>query len=314
MLTIFGLPKAFEGQFKLIQENAVRSWARLSPRPEIILFGDDTGTREMATEIGARHEPEVVRNEWGTPLIGNIFARAQENSSNQVMCYLNSDIIVMSSLITATRTLLETYPDRPFLGVARKSKLVMTEAIDFAPGWEEGLAARAKEVGDYPTYDSDLFVFRRGLWRDVPDFAIGRCYWTQWLMYKARTANVDMIDLTAEVVNIESDHDYSHARSTGHSRRLSGVEYETNRKLFRGCKYYTTVNSTRVLTEHGLIAPPAKNRVLGYTVRLEYFIYFLLKGTWYPYSLPLILIGRYVAAAIRLFKSLPRRLTEHNPA
>ena len=186
--------------------------------------------------------------------------------------------------------------------------------IDFTEGWESTLAARARDEGTYPTYDSDLFLFRPGLWATVPDFAIGRCYWTQWFMYSVRSAGVDLVDLTPVVMTVESDHDYSHVRSTGHSARLGGVEYEANRKRFRGCKYYTTVNATHLLTDTGLSSPPARNQVLNYTVRLEYFVYFLLKATWYPYSLPLILLGRYFLAGLRSVKSLPRRLTRHSTA
>ena len=39
-LTIFAMPKAFSGHTGMIQNNAIRSWARLDPKPEILLFGD----------------------------------------------------------------------------------------------------------------------------------------------------------------------------------------------------------------------------------------------------------------------------------
>jgi len=35
-----------------IQRNAIASWTRLDPRPEIFLFGEEEGTRELAGEIG----------------------------------------------------------------------------------------------------------------------------------------------------------------------------------------------------------------------------------------------------------------------
>jgi hypothetical protein len=315
MLTVFGLPKAFKGRFKLIQENAIRSWAQLTPKPEIILFGDDEGTAEMAREIGARLEPSVSRNEWDTPLIGDIFARAQSMSSNETMCYLNSDIIVMSSLMGAIDHLTSHYSTEPFLGVARKTNVPIERPIEFEQvSWESHLTREARQRGKFVTYDSDIFVFRRGLWKDMPEFAIGRCYWTQWLMYKARRSGVDMIDMTNVVVNIESKHDYSHAKSTGHNARLSGVEFEANRRLFRGCKYYTTVNASHVLTDRGLEPTPPKFLVLRYTVRLEYFVYFLLKGAWYPYSMPLIWIARYAAATLRFARSLSRRVEGTTPA
>ena len=43
MLTILSTPKAFTGLFAVIQRNAIESWTKLEPRPEIILFGRDVG-------------------------------------------------------------------------------------------------------------------------------------------------------------------------------------------------------------------------------------------------------------------------------
>ena len=81
MLTIFGIPKAFEGHFEVIQRNAIQSWTRLSPRCQILLFGDEKGTAEVAAELGVRHIPAVDRNEFGTPLLNSIFAQAEKDAS-----------------------------------------------------------------------------------------------------------------------------------------------------------------------------------------------------------------------------------------
>ena len=55
MLTIFALPKAFHGHFGVIERNAITSWTRLQPKPEIILFGDDEGTANIADKLGLQH-------------------------------------------------------------------------------------------------------------------------------------------------------------------------------------------------------------------------------------------------------------------
>ena len=43
MLTFFTTAKPFRGQDGLIQQNALKSWKRLRPDVEVILFGDDAG-------------------------------------------------------------------------------------------------------------------------------------------------------------------------------------------------------------------------------------------------------------------------------
>ena len=39
MYTIFSCPKEFTSLFGIIQRNAINSWLKLSPKPNIILFG-----------------------------------------------------------------------------------------------------------------------------------------------------------------------------------------------------------------------------------------------------------------------------------
>ena len=74
MLTIVSSPKPFEGHIGLIQRNAIGSWVRLSPRPQIILFGSSAGTKEVAAEFGLEHVPSVEVNEFGTPHLRGVLA------------------------------------------------------------------------------------------------------------------------------------------------------------------------------------------------------------------------------------------------
>jgi len=60
VLTLFTIPKAFNGHIAVIQRNAIQSWMRLHPEIEIILFGADEGTAEAAREFGLRYEPELA--------------------------------------------------------------------------------------------------------------------------------------------------------------------------------------------------------------------------------------------------------------
>jgi hypothetical protein len=304
-LTIFAIPKAFRGQFEHIQLSAVESWTRLDPRPEIILFGDDPGTAEVAARFGLRHQPDVERNEHGTPRVDRLFATAQAIASNDLICYINSDIILTQRFIDSVSRVESLEANKPFLGVGRKTSLPITEPIDFTKAdWAARLEEWAAREGREVTYDSDFFLFRRSHFPSMPPFAIGRCYWSSWFMWDTRRRGLDLVDLTGEVLSVEPRHDYSHAKSTGGHARLSGVEYEANRRLFRGCHYYTTVNATHSLTPDGLARAPASYTPLSYRVRLTYWIYFLLKGRWYPYSLPLILAGRWALAGLRRARTL----------
>src|SRR5713101_2533294 len=93
-LTLFAIPKNFHGHFATIQRNAITSWTRLNPRPEIFLFGDEDGTAEIAGELGIRHFPEVARNEFNTPMIDDLFRRAEQHATSPLIGYINSDIVL----------------------------------------------------------------------------------------------------------------------------------------------------------------------------------------------------------------------------
>lgn len=252
MLTLFSIPKAFQGRFHVIQMNAIRSWARLQPRPEIILLGDDAGTGEVAKEVGAIHIPHVERSESGTPLVNSLFAKAESASSNQLMCLVLADIILTSDFMRAVNKLTRLTSNKPPLMVGRKTIVEIPEFLDFAePDWESKLKRRAAITGKYGTSDTDYWLFRRGLWTEIPPFAIGRYYWSAWLTHTAYRRGALVVDATSVVTAVESAHDYSHIASVG-GKILQSPDVAMNAKLFRGSRFWTTASAPYILTRTGL--------------------------------------------------------------
>jgi len=95
MLTFFTTAKPFRAHDGIIQRNALKSWTLLHQDVEVILFGDEEGAGETARELGLRHEPHVGRNEFGTKRIYSMFFRAQAIARHALLCYINSDILLM---------------------------------------------------------------------------------------------------------------------------------------------------------------------------------------------------------------------------
>jgi hypothetical protein len=305
VLTLFSTPKAFHGHFGIIQTNAIRSWTLLRPQPEIILLGDDPGTAGIARQLGLRHEPQIERNEFGTPLVSNIFSRARELASYDVLCYVNADIILMTDFVAAIEKVTQLLAGQQFLMIGRKRNIELTELLDFErPDWETKLKNIVNEHGRFVTSDSDYFVFPKGIYKEIPRFAIGRCYWSPWFVSEAKKREIPVIDATAVVLAVESKHDYSHAVSTGGAKRLGGVEYEINRSLFKGHRYCTTMDATLQLTPSGLSKSPRGRQVASWLVRVEYGVYFFAKRSL-PYSWPLVLLYR---ATRRLWSTIEQTL------
>ena len=175
-LTLFATPKRFQGHIGAIQRNAITSWTRLNPKPEIILFGTDEGTQEITREHGLRHVPSVKTNQWGTPLVSDLFGQAETIGSGSVLCYVNADILLFDDFPQAISR-ISTWSDH-FLMVGRRTDLDVTGPVDFQADWAEQIRDRALREGKLQIARSvDYFAFSRGLYPAMPALAIGRFWW-----------------------------------------------------------------------------------------------------------------------------------------
>jgi hypothetical protein len=253
VLTILSTPKRFEGIFATIQTNAITSWTKLTPRPEIILFGDDEGTAEICEALGLRHVPDVATTPEGTPLLSDMFLRGQELASNEVVCWSNADVIYTDQLLTAA-TVVAGHP-RPAYLVGRRTDIDQPTLIEFDKGWDERLLAVAHTSGELkPVNWIDYFMFTRGLFPELPPFAIGRPGYDPWLIWKAAQLGADVIDATEYVCAIHQRHDYSHVG--GRSVAFTGIEAQQNAAIVDDWRHYHSIAyATSKLDHAGRLVP-----------------------------------------------------------
>lgn len=265
MLTLFSIPKAFSGHIGVIQDNAIGSWVRLGRDCEVILFGDDPGVAEAALRHGTRHVPSVARTRQGTPILSDIFAQAETLARHPLLCYVNADIVLFDDLLAAVERVVERRSGRKFLLVSSRFDLQIEERIAFAPGWDARLRARARNEGQmYPAAGSDFFVFTPGLFNPIPPFAVGRGFWDNWLMRRARSRQASLIDATAMVTAVHQYHDYTHVPgvvSPGKSRTevyateaevYATEEGQANLMLAGGVgQLHTMYDASEILTPDG---------------------------------------------------------------
>src|SRR5216684_8140971 len=107
LLTIFSAPKAFKGHIGIIQENAIRSWLSLRPKPKVILFCDDAGTAEVPPGLDVQLVNDVETNAYGTPLVSNMFRQADTLASSDVLAFVSADIILTHRTMDAARIAME---------------------------------------------------------------------------------------------------------------------------------------------------------------------------------------------------------------
>ncbi len=223
MLTLFAIPKNFRGHISTIQRNAITSWTRLTPRPEILLFGDEEGAAEIARELGLRHFPEVARNEFGTPLLGDLFRQAERHVSTPLLCYVNADIILTGDFSAALECVRPRY--EKFMMVGRRWDLDWNQPLDFSqPGWAESIRANALRANvQRPGNYIDYFVFSRGVCDGLLPLAIGRFTWDNYILWHARSRGAEVVDVSRAVVAVHQNH----PPPSGNGRNPGGARTET---------------------------------------------------------------------------------------
>lgn len=231
MLTLFAAPKPFRGHAEVIQRNAIRSWVQVDPSLQIILFGDEYGTREAAREHALEHVPAIGRSPQGTPLVDHLFRAALERAAHPLLCYVNSDILLLSDFRQAARMVRAVERGRVLL-IGQCRELEVVEPLDFTAGDGEQRLLDERKARGAPRgpLAMDYFLFTAGLFDHLPPFVVGRARYDNWLVWKALRSGALVIDATAFVHAIHQKHDYAHLRS-GKRESHRGLEARRNRKL-----------------------------------------------------------------------------------
>jgi hypothetical protein len=251
LITLFSTAKPFIGHHGVIQRNAITSWTRLNPRPQIILCGDEPGSADIAAEYGLEHIPQIAGNDYGTPYISDMFRQVHQRAKHDLVCYVNADIILMDDLLDAVRRV--RMRQERFLIAGKRHDLDITAELDFSAGWEDRLRQTAATNGAVNSSHSiDYFVFPADLLADFPPFLIGRPYWDIWFLYLIRRQKMALIDATESVLAAHQNHDYSHLR-TGSDNYWQDAEFEHNSRLYSmGKRRFSLYDATHVLTSTGL--------------------------------------------------------------
>lgn len=259
MLTIFTVPKSFHGHINIIQRNAISSWLQLQPKPEIILFGDEEGIGMAAKEFGVQHILEIKKNEFGIPLINDIFEKAQKRANYDILVYLNTDIILMSDFMKTIEKIKEL--KSTFLIIGQRWDLDIKEPLQFSrPDWEEKLRAILPKEGKlHGLSASDYFVFPKAFNWSMPSFCIGRTSYDNWFIHRIRSLKIPVIDATKAITAIHQNH-----KSHRQEDNAFTVMRRKNIKLAGGfLNMCSLLDADWVFNSDGLKKPPFPGRIFA---------------------------------------------------
>jgi hypothetical protein len=256
MITLFSIPKAFNGRTGIIQRNAIQNWLALGPDVEVFVCGDDPGAEQAARDSGAHFIGDIDRNEFGTPILRSAFDHVARRASSDVLCYVNADIMFLRDFLDGVRNVQLSR----FLLVGQRWDLDVDEPLNFrSTAWEQELGRRVRSQGElHDASGIDYFVFRKDEELcQLPAFAVGRPGWDNWFIYHARRLGIPVIDATGAITAIHQNHDYGHVSTTaGGKDQLKGwfgPEAEKNWVLVGHTDdIFTTADATHVLTEGGV--------------------------------------------------------------
>lgn len=231
MLTIFSSPRPFtERRFAKIQMNGVNSWLQLRPTPRVILFGDEKrepGIEKLA-DLGCEIVSKVKRNQWGTPLVGDLLIKAQRRAETDLVAWINADMIMLQDFMDTIKKVERQL--RQFLLIGAKVRLLgEPPEIDFSrDDWQRYVRKLCKRVKEYqPKAGSDYHVFTNGLFRghlykylrsrlevhthadfpiEYPSIAWGRIRMDTWLVWQCLRREIPVIDASVMILAAHQDH------------------------------------------------------------------------------------------------------------
>jgi hypothetical protein len=231
----------------------------MRPECEILLLGDEEGIAEAAAEMNVNHIPAIARNEYGTPLISDAFKQAAQYSTKDTLCYINADIILCDDFLQAIDRIANR--KREFLMVGQRWDIDIDQLIDFGQNWQQLVRDLIRNFGIlHPRYGIDYFVFPKGLFKDIPPFAVGRPGWDNWMIYKAKISRYSVIDATTVVKAVHQNHDYSHVPQRN-GRKYEGPESKRNRSLLDNYSISFSIDDANYVLTKKYIRPALARRV-----------------------------------------------------
>lgn len=225
MISFFTVPKPFTGHTEIIQRNAISSWSRAAPGVEVLLFGDESGTADAAAATGSLHVPRLLRSPYGAPLLDDVFREAARLAAHDTLCFVNTDIVFRGDVSAAVATAATI---APFLVIGESADMDVQTLVPFdRSDWRSSLPIENKPRGPLAL---DYFFFSRGVFTEVPPFALGRARFDNWLVWQAIDRGIAVIDATRVLDAIHQRHDYGHLPG-GRREAYRGPDARRNQSL-----------------------------------------------------------------------------------
>lgn len=207
------------------QRNAVFSWKSIRPNCHVVLFGNERGTAQLASELQVTHIVDVPRGPGNLPLVNELFARAEMLAAKlvgvKVLLYVNADIVLTDELPRAVLTALAERGNRPMLLMGKRYNSVNFRATELSAAgasWQSLVRRAASDVPrDYNHNNNrwaiDYFAFTPGAFgalpASVPPFSLGIAVFDNWLVHSLIAHKAFVVDASLVVPAVHQSHPIS---------------------------------------------------------------------------------------------------------
>lgn len=246
MITLFTIPKPFDDAAAKIQRTALASWARL-PGVSVVLLGDEPGVAAAAEEAGARHHGGLETTEHGTPLVSGAFTAMRELAETPRVAFVNADIVLLPDF---TAGLARVGLPRMLLA-GRRRDLDAVEPAELDDPVRLSERARRDGVLRGPDWIDYFVLDRDGPLTELPPFVIGRPRWDNWLIHRARSLRIPVVDATQAITAIHQSHGHEHVPER-RGDDWYGPEADANIALMGDTPLFELDHATHVLTNRGV--------------------------------------------------------------
>lgn len=273
MITFLLSPKPFKGYADIQQRNTIISSKAIHPDAEVIIYGDGEGISDVCKELQVQHVPDIGCAPSGIPYFNAIAEHANANAKNDILCYMNCDIILANDVVSAVK-------DIPF-----EQYMITGQRLDIKEGVEVDVTdpnckstlfrlVRENELVLHPATGMDYFIFRRGMWQGMLPVIIGRAGYDEALVLYCLRNDIPFINGTLSILAFHQFHDYGHQKG-GKKTVFFGEEALYNYKVHKNMHSRpNSADAQWLLIDGDLI----ENKLLRGTLRkIEHFVRFKLK-------------------------------------
>lgn len=207
MLTIFTTHKPLNVASNQIAFcNAVRSWRRIAPTPQILVFGSERAivNDEDATLVEVAN-PATPN---GHPYFNDFIRQSEQLATNDILMYC-TDHLVLTYDLADTISLLDARFRGPFVAIGRRWDVTLDSYIDFGRAtWADDIRQFALKRGKYQSVGAkDYLIFRRPFpIPTIPPFIVGYPWYDTWAVVACQRAGIPVIDVSRTVFAIHQNH------------------------------------------------------------------------------------------------------------